>query len=119
MVSSFLYLTICQPGASKNNNICLIIYIKRTKNIIICTVSHIGFCNTISVVEMSDQVRVLFRSLIISLLCCSCMFTPDVAITGAQIKPGKRKTHVAKTLILDLSSGNPLTVDMISISILV
>ena len=46
----------------------------------------------------------------------NCMSGPDVARTGATIKPGKRKTHLAKVLILEPSSGIVFMVDMISIS---
>lgn len=46
----------------------------------------------------------------------NCMSGPDVARTGATIKPGKRKTHLANVLILDPSSGIVLMVDMISIN---
>lgn len=69
-------------------------------------------------VLLSDQVRVEFRSFIISFDWLICIFTPDMASTGAQIKPGKRNKDVINTLTLLLSSGIPFTVDMINISIL-
>lgn len=45
------------------------------------------------------------------------MFTPDVAITGAQINPGIRKATVINWLYL-LLSGRPFNTEMISINIL-
>ena len=46
----------------------------------------------------------------------NCMSGPDVARTGATIKPGNKNTHLAKVLILDPSSGIVFIVDMISIN---
>lgn len=46
----------------------------------------------------------------------NCISGPDVARTGATIKPGNRNTHLASVLILDPSSGIDFIVDMINIS---
>lgn len=85
-----------------------------------CTVSHIGFCNTIlcTCSVVSVQVWVVFIDLIkfdVSMVAI-WISGPDVARTGAHIKPGIRNTALASVLILEPSSGIDLIVDMISIS---
>lgn len=101
----------------------LMMYINKTKNIIMWTVSHTGFSNTIELVcvVLSVQTCVVLIDFVVLdvVVVVQSISGPEVASNGAQIKPGRRKTAVAKVLTRLLSSGRPRTVEMMSINMLV